>query len=104
MTADGKKMIVGGTYLPKVDSKTSPVALVDISSTLQATACLKLPSRSESLGCKVVRRVSKKNFFLACTSEAVYLVSEEGTDLNPELHINLKIPHCHAGTLCFTKA
>jgi hypothetical protein len=96
-------MLVGGTYFPLISTNTSPLALIEVSSSLQLATVLDLQTRPENCGCTVVRRISKKNFFLACTSEALYMISVEGTESNPELVINLKVPHVHSGTSHFTK-
>lgn len=97
MSADGKKMLVGGAYKALLNKQTSPVALLEISSSLQTTAMLDLPCKTENPGCTIIRRISKKNFYLACTSEGLYLLSIESTNTTAELVINLKVPHCHQG-------
>lgn len=104
MTNNGNYVLIGGTFFSAFDSKHSPVALVDTTGDMHVTAMVKLPSKPEKIGCSLLRRVSKKDYFLACTSEFIYLLEIiKAEDEEIKLSISIKIPHCHPGSFFLTR-
>lgn len=100
MSGKGKQLIIGGTYYSAISTKKSPVALVDCSGEMQVLSIVDLPSKAENAGCSVVRGISKKDYFLACTSEFIFMLQiTKNDDDELNLDIALKIPHCHPGSL-----
>lgn len=87
-------MIIGGT--PINDNKNSVLELVEIGESLHSIMSLKIPV-SDTIapgvenGCTIVRRISKKDHFLACNSSFIHLVSLTDNNLVPAF----KIPHSH---------
>jgi hypothetical protein len=87
-------MVVGGT--PINDQKNSVLELLEVGESLQSLMSLKIPLAETAApgvetGCTIVRRISKKDHFLACNSSFIQLVSLTDNNLVPAI----KIPHSH---------
>lgn len=96
LTAEGEQVIVGGNFLQATDSKNSALALIDVGETMQMVMLLKLPLADSAAstadpGCTIVRRISKRDYFVACNSSFVYFVML----IDDNLLVSFKVPHSH---------
>lgn len=93
ISSEGDYLLVGSS---SSDTKNSSLDLIEIGDAMQLLMSLKLPLAESAgagveSGCTIVRRISKKDYFVACNSNFVHLVML----VHNNLVLAFKIPHSH---------